>query len=620
MVSGFFWNRLRSAVCCLVAVLGAGNAWAQAGLPAEGAESRVNACGLTETESYAGYIRPGWAAGPSSQQGTFLVASDSQYPRVTINGEEEFDEAASTARLRAVFRVMKDMRTGTEYVPLIINGDLTEFGHGWQRRKMQALYHEMSASTPGPLFFPGLGNHDYLNNQDDCANNGCARDSICDLVTWVEVIQPTAGTPTSRDFKQSEDLLRGSLGYSFNVGNLHFIQLNDSPVHEASFQSTVDGLWGKATYRIDPALRWLEGDLIEARRAGRIIFVNMHKRDAWPTNQSNARFVQLMEGYNVSAVFAGHMHRQLGYYPTPSKFGNVPAFQSGGLLDGSFLGVEYNLNARSATVFSFRLGQTATLVRTIELKGGTALPPVGSFDDAEITFYEGNSARQKVVCDVMIAGNPKFNMNGAHGCSNDEARSLVIHKAKKGTMIALYGNYNYNGDQGYAVIDVTQDILLPKLVGTFNTSYTDTHWRITKYGPDTLDGKISSVTVGPRDYNNGWMTLYEGNNGSENVVCTESVSYNRRFNLGGKCANDEARSVRFHMVKAGLKVCFFGAWNQQDHEGYSCIGTYRDFDDLLVKTFEYPIDIKGEYWVWRFKTIDGKVSSVEITGASKRRP
>ncbi len=614
--TGFF-----AIVCCFVAaVTVTGAASAQDAAPPRQPGVRVDACSMTQTASYASYIQAGWANGPATRKGSFIVASDPQFPRVTkADGVEYSDPAASESRLVNIFGVISGMRSVSSYVPVIINGDLTEYGHGYERLKLQTLFPLMRGRTPGPLFFPGLGNHDYVGNVGDCANNGCARDSICDLVTWVNEIQPSAGAPKSLDFKLSEDLLRGSLGYSFNIGDLHFIELNDSPVHASTFKSKIDGFWGEVTYRIDPSLRWLEGDLREARRMGKIIFVNMHKRDEWPHNQDNARFVKLMEGYGVSAVFAGHMHRQLGEFPTPARFGSVPAFQSGGLLDGSLLYVEYDAGAKTANINSYKLGQGMAAVRTIPLKAGTSLPEVSTFLDSEITFYEGNSATQKVVCDVMLAGNPKFNMNGTYGCSNDEARSLIIHKAQKGTMITLYGNYNHNGDEGYAVIEVTQDILQPMLVGTFNPNYTASHWKLTRYGPNTLDGKISSVAVGPRDYRNGWMTLYEGNDGKENVVCTESVSANRSFNLGGKCANDEARSVRFHMVKAGLKVCFFGAWNQQDHEGWSCMGTYRNFDDLLVGTFEYPVDIPGQYWVWRHKTIDGKVSSVEITGASKQQ-
>lgn len=580
---------------------------------------RVDACYSTSTQSYKGYIDPYWAAWPTGGSGGFIVASDPQFPRVTgADEEEQLDGAASEKRLRDVFALISGMRTSSKYVPVIINGDLTEFGHGSERRTSQSLYPLMNGSTGGPLFFPGLGNHDYVNNVNDCANNGCARDSICDLMTWVNEILPTAGIPKSVDFKKSEDLVRGSLSYSFTIGDLHFIELNDSPIHSSTFSTTVETPWDQATFRIEPSLRWLEGDLREARRAGKVIFVNMHKRDAWPNNASNARFVELMQGYAVTAVFAGHLHRQLGYYPTPERFGNVPAFQSGGLLDGSFLYVTYDTGLGTAKIMGYKRGQGYGEPTEVPLKRGTWVPPVKSFSDAEITFYEGNNSNQKVVCDVMLAGNPKFNMNGAYGCSNDEARSLVIHKAKAGTMITLYGNYNHNGNESYAVIDVLQDITLPMTDNTFNHTWSGPLWKITKYGPNNLDGKISSVSVGTRDYNSGWMTLYSGNNGGGDIVCTEPVNRIRKFNMGGRCKNDEARSVRFHMVRAGFQACFYGDWDQYEGQGWSCMGTYRNYEDLLVDSFNYPVDIPGQYWVWRYKTIDGKVSSAEISALSRR--
>lgn len=344
----------------------------------------------------------------------------------------------------------------------------------------------------------------------------------------------------------------------------------------------------------------------------------MHKRDAWPNNASNGRFVELMQGYAVTAVFAGHLHRQLGYHPTPERFGNVPAFQSGGLLDGSFLYVTYDTGLGTAKIRGYKLGQGYGEPTEVPLKRGTWVPPVKTFSDAEITFYEGNNSNQKVVCDVMLAGNPKFNMNGAYGCSNDEARSLVIHKAKAGTMITLYGNYNHNGNESYAVIDVLQDITLPMTDNTFNNTWSGPLWKITKYGPNNLDGKISSVSVETRDYNSSWMTLYSGNNGGGDIVCTEPVNRIRKFNMGGRCKNDEARSVRFHMVRAGFQACFYGDWDQYEGQGWKCIGTHRNYEDLMVNSFNYPVDIPGQYWVWRYKTIDGKVSSAEISALSRR--
>ncbi len=573
---------------------------------------QVDPCAMTTTRSYAGYIKPGWANGVA--QGKFLVAADPQYPRVTRpDGTEGEDMDASTAKLKNIFTIIAALRNSPAYVPVIINGDVTEFGHGMERRNLQNLLPLMHGGVGGPLFFPGLGNHDYENNVNDCANNGCARDSVCDLVKWTQDFHSSALAPSFMDYKYSEDLMRGSLSYSVTIGRLHFIQLNNYIAYRTTFKSKVDGLHGEATYRIDPSIRWLEGDLREARKAGLIIFMNMHKRIDWSSGEYDTKIKQLVEDYGVSAIFAGHFHQEQGYYIN-SRFGSVPIFQSGALFDQRLLQVDYNTDTLTANVHGFSLAGYR-LIRSIPLKAGTSLPPVTTdFSDAEITFYEGNSAREKAVCDIMLASYPKFNMNGTYGCSNDEARSLVIHKAKKGTLINLYGNWDQNGDQGYAVIEVTDDILMPTLVGTFDANYTGGRWKITRYGPEGLDGKISSVAVeNGENFNNGYMTLWEGNNASENVVCTESVAYNRDFNLGGKCANDEARSVVFHRVKPGTNVCFHGNWDQKENQGYTCFQILRNYPVLQFNTFDQSASRPGEYVIYHYgERIDGKISSIRV--------
>ena len=574
------------------------------------AQPRVDACFGTTTPSFVEYIRPGWADVQNS--GRFIVAVDPQYPRVlNDDGTESDDKAKSEKILRTVFEKIGNERSASAYTPVVINGDLTEFGHGWQREKMFELYRLMGKGKPGPLFFPGLGNHDYANNVHDCANNGCAADSVCDIYSWVNAIRNTAASPSHFDAKSSEDRMRGSMSYSVTVGKLHFIQLHDSPVYTTSFRTFVQ--LGYATFQIDPSLRWLEGNLREARAKGLIIFINLHKRTNWQNEASNEKFKSLMEGYGVTAAFAGHIHTQMGRHDTPDKFGKVPVFQAGALLKGEYLRVNYDVAGGRLEVI--KLTPTVTeLVGVYPLKGGTSLPPPPTdFNDSEITFYEGNSAGQKVVCNVMIAGKRYFNMNGTYGCSNDEARSLVIHKAKEGTLIYLYGNYNQHGNEGFARIRVNEDILLPVMIGSFDHDYTGQKWAIDHFGDEELDGKVSSVSLAEiHDYSRAFVALYETWGQGQSVVCTESVASNRRYNMGGQCANDEAKSADFHWVKAGTEVCYYGNWDQKTDQGYSCIYFRTNLAWAGVSTFDTNYDGTGMRISHYGQSIGGKISSTRV--------
>jgi hypothetical protein len=574
---------------------------------------RVDPCRMTTTRSYANFIQPGWSDGP--RHGTFKVISDPQYPRVVKeDGTEGDDQKASDEILTDWFTAVGEGRPHDQYMPVFLNGDITEFGHNWQREKIQALFPLMHGPKPGPLFLPGLGNHDYANNVGQCTNNGCARDSICDMVTWINEILPTAGSPKYFDFKYSEDQYRGSLSYAFTYGRIFFIQLHDSPVYSRTFKSLVEGLHGEATFRIDPSLRWLEGVLREARREGLVIFINMHKVDDWPNDASAERFKLLVQSYGVSAAFGGHYHKVFGNYNgATEKFGDIPVFQAGAVFRKNMLIVGYDIDKMKAQVWALSPGGIP-LIREFPLKGGRELPPViDDFSDAEITLYEGNNATQKAVCDVMIGNHPKFNLGSGHACPNDEARSMVIHKAKRGTLIQVFGNYNFNGDQGYATIEVTDDILLPITINTFQNNYDGAKFKIRKFGPDTLDGKISSLSVEPINFENGSITLFEANNFGQNVVCTESVAKDRSYNMGGKCANDEARSAILYRVKQGTNVCYYGDWDQKEGQGYTCIKVWKNHTTLPVGTFDQNVTVPGEYQIYHYgDAVDGKISSTRV--------
>ena len=52
---------------------------------------------------------------------------------------------------------------------MIVNGDLTAFGRGHELEWYKEIYGKLI-----PRVYPGLGNHDYANNVDECAQNQCA--------------------------------------------------------------------------------------------------------------------------------------------------------------------------------------------------------------------------------------------------------------------------------------------------------------------------------------------------------------------------------------------------------------------------------------------------------------
>src|SRR5690606_7895423 len=110
----------------------------------------------------------------------FVFISDTQHPwtEKSDSGEPESnDEKVRRSKLFINRQALATMEYRMEFggldnVPLFLNGDITAFGHGGERDYM---YDHPFKDFYRRNFYANLGNHDYQNNVNDCANNGCAR-------------------------------------------------------------------------------------------------------------------------------------------------------------------------------------------------------------------------------------------------------------------------------------------------------------------------------------------------------------------------------------------------------------------------------------------------------------
>lgn len=203
----------------------------------------------------------------------------------------------------------------------------------------------MATGVGGPLLLPGLGNHDYDNNVDDCGNNGCARDAVCDHIAWVQAMQPV----NAFDYRYENDTHEGSLSYSVTVGRVRIIQLNNEPTYER--QWSTGGGWSlkpKRHFNITRSLEWLKGQLEDATARGEVVIVNMHISESWTDPGLRHRDVpKLLEAHGVAAVFSGHTHWNVGNY---HAFGNVPHFKAGALNAGTYLRLTFDWDAQQLQV------------------------------------------------------------------------------------------------------------------------------------------------------------------------------------------------------------------------------------------------------------------------------
>jgi hypothetical protein len=107
-----------------------------------------------------------------------------------------------------------------------------------------------------------------------------------------------------------------------------------------------------------------------------------------------------------------------------------------------------------------------------------------------LTFYEGNSGTQSVVCQT-VSGTMKLNFQRI-SCPNDEARSLQLSNVPAGYQLRIFDDPNCGTGDDWTEIKVLQPVA-SLLVGTFESSSTTSLAQISHHHNNGLDGKVSCV-------------------------------------------------------------------------------------------------------------------------------
>ncbi|MBB3225657.1 hypothetical protein FHW69_000247 [Luteibacter sp. Sphag1AF] len=294
---------------------------------------------------------------------TMIVTSDPQYPWTDVtdrNGNQPDTEKEAHSRdlIRQQYESIANYRRARPHlnIPVIINGDLTAYGHGWQRSVMNDMYKIL-----GDNYYLGLGNHDYANNvkppeggSRGCANNGCARDSLDGLRDHVR-----SRKVLSFDFADRTGAFggtfEGSYAYAFEAPGFERVvnfQLNNYPTYKLSFTTNKTFNYH---FNITPSVRWLSEVLPKVSANTRdydFAIVHVHQ-PTWPANADDV-FRDLMANNKVPVAFAGHYHGTLGRHFYTSNFGQVPVFLSGSASQRTYLIVEHYPRAGLLRVFGVR--------------------------------------------------------------------------------------------------------------------------------------------------------------------------------------------------------------------------------------------------------------------------
>lgn len=281
---------------------------------------------------------------------TLAVTSDPQYPwsnegDVPSSGDETSDSQVSIPLVYDSINRYHDTRSPLAGV--IVNGDVTAYGHDWQWNYM----HRQLGRLKPPVFL-GLGNHDYQNNVDDCFQNSCVRNSLNAFDLYLPADAQVDRVVTTIPLISKE--YRGSYAWSKTIGGVHFVFLNNEPTY--GFRATGGG-WLPELMFIHPAIPWLEADLARARAAGQAIVLVYHKPGEFTQADGFTRdqFERIVVKYKVSLVLWGHAHEE-GIESQYWVFGNAPALFSGSASTQTYLIARFDPARGYADVYLSKKG------------------------------------------------------------------------------------------------------------------------------------------------------------------------------------------------------------------------------------------------------------------------
>jgi len=292
---------------------------------------------------------------------SLAITSDPQYPWYDgilppgLTTDDQINDNSNrqiTQRYASINQTAKQRKDSGSPFPVsgvIINGDLTAFGHDWQFDK----YREQIGTLDSSLtVYPSLGNHDYQNNVDDTYNNNAASRMVDYMYGWLKlnagVLNYDFGERSYYKFPELRTDYTGSLSYSFNIGKVHIVQLQNFPSYTDDWNSWNFGSARRDFYFIQPSFYWLSNDLAIARNRGDISLVFLHDyHDNFVIDV--AKFENMMQQYQVSAVFAGHIHPDCGQIGQIGNTG-IPFFRSGSASYQDYLFADIDSAAKSMTV------------------------------------------------------------------------------------------------------------------------------------------------------------------------------------------------------------------------------------------------------------------------------
>ncbi|WP_144049182.1 hypothetical protein [Liberibacter crescens] len=272
----------------------------------------------------------------------------------------------------------------------VINGNITDSGKGNIRNSFYKVYNQLNFP-----YYIGLGSREYQENIGNCmsfdtlqtsSKNGCAFDAINDI-SWTlentyystlfnfrkDVIREKNITPW---YRPNEHIIQGSLNYSWDTNDIHFIQMQNHPFFKEQFDD--ETFFPQFSVSIYASITdtgpssWLKNDLKTAAQNNKKVFLTMY--DAYSSNiinnvsyQQKQYMRELIQQYKIKAIFAGSSNKvEEGY--ASYIYNNARIYNAGLAYKGDYLVLErINDNTLSVTAYNGASGNPVVVKKMSDI-------------------------------------------------------------------------------------------------------------------------------------------------------------------------------------------------------------------------------------------------------------
>jgi len=236
-----------------------------------------------------------------------------------------------------------------------------------------------------------------------------------------------------------------------------------------------------------------------------------------------------------------------------------------------------------------------------------------------LELYEGNDATQDVICPIAVnrIKNLRFSdpwFGGDFPCNNDDARSVLLHDVPAGKVLRFYDDPDRRYEDDDWIEIIVKRAVSRKYIDTFEQSFEDGDVRVIFHRNNGLDGKISSAEVRIAPIG-AVLDLYQGNNATQNLVCSNRVTGPRTIELSTDphCSNDAARSLVLYDFPPDKVIFVYDSPGGSTSDDWTLIVPKRTISQATVGTFESSFE-NADVRVCSFPNngLDGKVSRIRI--------